>query len=87
MSRVLELCGVVKRYPGNPPVNALAGVDLAVDAGEMVVVIGPSGSGKSTLMNIIGALQRPTEGVVRIDGVATDRLGDRRLSALRGRRI
>jgi putative ABC transport system ATP-binding protein len=84
---VLELHGVVKEYPGSPPVRALAGVDLTVESGEFVVVMGPSGSGKSTLMNIVGALQRPTSGTVRIDGVPTSILRDGRLSAVRGRRI
>jgi len=78
---------VVKEYPGSPPIRALAGVDLTVDSGEFVVVVGPSGSGKSTLMNIVGALQRPSEGTVRIDGVSTSSLRDGRLSAVRGRRI
>ena len=59
---------MVKGYPGSPPVRALDGVDLTVDAGEFVVVVGPSGSGKSTLMNVVGALQRPSAGTVRIDG-------------------
>jgi len=87
MMPVLELHGVVKEYPGAPPIRALAGVDLTVNSGEFVVVVGPSGSGKSTLMNIVGALQRPTEGTVRIDGMATSSLRDGRLSAVRGRRI
>jgi len=87
MTSVLELHGVVKEYPGSPPIRALAGVDLIVESGEFVVVVGPSGSGKSTLMNIVGALQRPSEGTVRIDGVATSSLRDGRLSAVRGRRI
>jgi len=87
MTAVLELHGVVKEYPGSPPIRALAGVDLTVDSGEFVVVVGPSGSGKSTLMNIVGALQRPSEGTVRIDGVSTSSLRDGRLSAVRGRRI
>ena len=87
MTAVLELEAVVKQYPGSPPVRALDGVDLAVAEGEMVVVVGPSGSGKSTLMNVVGALQRPSEGTVRIDGIPTSRLRDRRLAAVRGRRI
>jgi len=87
MTAVLELHGVVKEYAGSPPVRALAGVDLTVNSGEFLVVVGPSGSGKSTLMNIVGALQRPTSGTVRIDGVATSSLRDGRLSAVRGRRI
>ncbi len=87
MSPVLELNGVVKQYPGAPPVRALAGVDLVVESGEFLVVVGPSGSGKSTLMNVIGALQRPTAGTVRIDGVGTTSLRDAQLAAVRGQRI
>ncbi|MCU1398153.1 MAG: transporter [Acidimicrobiales bacterium] len=87
MTAVLELREVLKEYPGSPPVRALDGVDLTVDSGEFVVVVGPSGSGKSTLMNVVGALQRPSAGIVRIDGVATSSLRDGRLSSVRGRRI
>ncbi len=86
-SPVLELSGVVKEFPGHPPVRALGGVDLVVERGEMLVVVGPSGSGKSTLMNVIGALQRPTQGTVRIDGVATSAMRDRQLARIRGRSI
>jgi putative ABC transport system ATP-binding protein len=84
---VLELIGVAKHYPGNPPVRALDGVDLTVAAGEFVVIVGPSGSGKSTLINVVGALQRPTSGTVRIDGHDVNSLRDSRLAAVRGRRI
>ena len=84
---VLEMEGVVKRYPGSPPVQALDGIDLTVGSGEFVVIVGPSGSGKSTLINVVGALQRPTRGTVRIDGHDVGRLRDARLAALRGRRI
>ncbi len=87
MTAVLEMEGVVKRYPGNPPIEALGGIDLTVRGGEFVVIVGPSGSGKSTLINVVGALQRPTAGTVRIDGHDVGRLGDGRLAALRGRRI
>jgi putative ABC transport system ATP-binding protein len=87
VSAVLELEGVVKEYPGSPPVRALDGVDLVVADGEHVVVVGPSGSGKSTLMNIVGALQRPTSGTVRVDGIDVSSLRDARLAAVRGRRI
>jgi putative ABC transport system ATP-binding protein len=83
----LELDGVAKHYPGSPPVRALDGVDLTVAAGEFVVIVGPSGSGKSTLINVIGALQRPTAGTVRIDGHDVGALRDSRLAAVRGRRI
>jgi putative ABC transport system ATP-binding protein len=85
--KVLELAGVTKHYPATPPVRALDGVDLSVAAGEFVVIAGPSGSGKSTLINIVGALQRPTAGTVRIDGHDVSALRDSRLAAVRGRRI
>jgi putative ABC transport system ATP-binding protein len=84
---VLELVDVAKHYPANPPVKALDGVDLSVDAGEFVVIVGPSGSGKSTLINVVGALHRPTSGTVRIDGNDVGRLSDAKLAAVRGRRI
>ena len=84
---VLELHGVTKHYPGTPPVHALDGVDLTVNGGEFVVIVGPSGSGKSTLINVVGALQRPSTGTVRIDGHDVSRLRDARLAAVRGRRI
>jgi putative ABC transport system ATP-binding protein len=83
----LELVGAEKLYPGNPPVRALAGVDLVVDAGEMVAVIGPSGSGKSTLLHLIGALDRPSGGTVRVADHDLGGLDDRQLSALRARSI
>jgi putative ABC transport system ATP-binding protein len=81
---VLELRGVVKAY-GN--VSVLHGIDLRVDAGELVAVVGPSGSGKSTLLHIMGTLERPTSGVVRINGVDAARLGDRQVADVRARDI
>jgi putative ABC transport system ATP-binding protein len=72
-------------YPGG--VSALADVSLDIYAGELVAIIGPSGSGKSTLLNVIGTLDRPTSGVVRISGLDVATLGDRYLSALRAREI
>ncbi len=86
-STVLELRDVVKEYAGTPPVRALDGVDLSVRRGEMVGIVGPSGSGKSTLLNLLGLLDRPTEGTIALDGVLVAGLRDRQLSALRGRRI
>ncbi len=85
MSRLnaLELGGVTKVYPGHPPVVALGGISLSVEPGEMVAVVGPSGSGKSTLLHVIGTLDRPTEGVVKIAGHEVSALSDRRLSAAR----
>jgi putative ABC transport system ATP-binding protein len=84
---VLQLRDAVKEYPGSPPVRALDGVSLDVVTGEMVAIVGPSGSGKSTLLHMIGALDRPSHGVVRVAGADLSRLDDRQLSALRARRI
>jgi putative ABC transport system ATP-binding protein len=84
---VLELVDVVREYPATPPVRALDGVSLTVTAGEWVTFVGPSGSGKSTLLNLIGALDRPTSGTVRIGGHDLAGLSDAELSALRGRAL
>jgi putative ABC transport system ATP-binding protein len=84
---VLELVDVTKTYGEQPPVPALRGISLRVDAGELVAVVGPSGSGKSTLLHVMGTLERPSGGVVRIDGVDVAGLGDRRLADLRATRI
>lgn len=84
---VLELVDVVKEYPGDPPVVALAGVSLRVEAGELVAILGPSGSGKSTLLHVMGTLERPTRGVVRIAGEDTSTMSDKQLSGLRARRL
>lgn len=84
---VMELIGVQKSYPGNPPVEALRGIDLTINEGELIGLVGTSGSGKSTMLNIMGALDHPTEGKVRIQGQDLSALSDRQLSSLRGRRI
>ena len=84
---VLELAGVIKESPGDPPVAALAGVDLRIGAGELAAIIGPSGSGKSTLLHVMGTLERPTQGVVRIAGEDTTTMSDKQLSGLRARRL
>ena len=84
---VLELDAVTKIYGEQPPVAALRGVSFTVRRGELVAIVGPSGSGKSTLLHVMGTLERPTSGVVRIDGVDAARLPDRELSRLRARRI
>jgi putative ABC transport system ATP-binding protein len=82
---VIELNDVRKAYAGG--VEALRGVTLAVEPGEMVAIVGPSGSGKSTLLHLIGTLDRPSSGTVRIDDHDVSRLSDRELSALRARTI
>ncbi|MBA2719473.1 MAG: ABC transporter ATP-binding protein [Chloroflexi bacterium] len=84
---VIELHGVGRRYPGAPPVDALVGVDLTIDAGELLAIVGPSGSGKSTLLHVLGTLDRATSGEVIVAGADVSRLSDRRLSALRAWRI
>ncbi|MGC4756235.1 ABC transporter ATP-binding protein [Micromonospora trifolii] len=80
---VLNVEGVRRTYPGG--VTALDDVSLTVRAGEMLAIVGPSGSGKSTLLNIMGTLDLPTSGRVRVAGQEVTALSDRRLSALRGR--
>lgn len=82
MTAVMEMIDVVRSY-GSPPTVALAGVDLRIEEGEMVAVVGPSGSGKSTMLNLMGTLDRATSGEVRIAGVDVSSLDDSRLSALR----
>jgi putative ABC transport system ATP-binding protein len=87
VTAVLELDGVTKVYGEQPPVPALRGVSFCVQRGELVAIVGPSGSGKSTLLHVMGTLERPTGGVVRIDGVDAAQLDDRALSRLRARQI
>jgi len=84
---VLELVDVVKEYPADPPVVALAGVSLRIEAGELVAIVGPSGSGKSTLLHVMGTLERPTRGILRVAGEDTSTLSDNQLSGLRARRL
>ncbi|HEX9342554.1 MAG TPA: ABC transporter ATP-binding protein [Actinomycetota bacterium] len=82
---VLELRGVRKVYPG--PLEVLHGIDLTIEQGELVAILGPSGSGKSTLLHLMGTLDRPSSGTVEVDGHDVAGMSDRALSALRVRRI
>jgi putative ABC transport system ATP-binding protein len=85
MSAVVELSEVTKTYPGG--VTAVDAVSVTVEAGELVAIAGPSGSGKSTMLHLIGTLDRPSGGTVLVEGRDVSRMSDRRLSALRARRI
>ncbi|HVE23949.1 MAG TPA: ATP-binding cassette domain-containing protein, partial [Sporichthya sp.] len=84
---VLELEAVTKVYGEQPPVPALAGVSFSVRRGELMAIVGPSGSGKSTLLHVMGTLEQPTSGAVRINGIDAAALDDRALSLLRARQI
>ncbi len=84
---VLELDAVTKVYPSRPPVTALRGVTLRIDTGELVAIVGPSGSGKTTLLHLMGTLDRPSSGRVRVTGRDVAALGDRQVSMLRAGRI
>ncbi len=85
---MIRLRKISKVYrPGGMPVHALRSVDLEIEDGGFVAIMGASGSGKSTLMNIIGCLDRPTEGVYELDGVRASSLSDDRLAYIRNRRI
>jgi putative ABC transport system ATP-binding protein len=85
----LEARGVRKEYrlTRTNVYEALRGVDLVVQRGELCAIVGPSGSGKSTLMNILSTLDRPTRGAVLVDGIDTSRMGDAEIAALRNRKI
>jgi putative ABC transport system ATP-binding protein len=84
---VLEVDQVTKVYPSEPPVTALRGVSFSIGRGELVGIVGPSGSGKTTLLHLMGSLDRPSSGTVRVTGLDVGRLSDRELAALRATRI
>jgi putative ABC transport system ATP-binding protein len=84
---VLELEEVTRTYTGTPPVQALRGVSFAVAAGELGAIVGPSGSGKSTLLHLMGTLDRPSSGTVRVTGLDVAAMSDREVSALRASSI
>jgi putative ABC transport system ATP-binding protein len=85
--RILELEAVTKTYGSEQPVHALRGVSLTVRRGELLAVVGPSGSGKSTLLHVMGTLDRPSTGVVRLTGLDVARMSDRELASVRATRI
>jgi putative ABC transport system ATP-binding protein len=87
VSAVVELRAAALTYPGPPPVPALRPTDLTVAAGEYVAVVGPSGSGKSTLLNVLGLLDRPTQGSYLLDGHDVGALAEADRTALRARRV
>ena len=85
---LIEVAGVTKTYDiGDTTVHALRGVDVAIDHGEFVAIMGPSGSGKSTLMHILGCLDAPTSGSYLLDGVEVAALDDIELAHIRNRKI
>ena len=86
MTTIVEAMNLKKMYLlGKVPVNALRGVNLKVESGDFLAILGPSGSGKSTLLNLIGALDKPTEGKLLIEGVDVSTLNDNQLTDLRRR--
>ena len=85
---LLELAGVVKTYPATPePLRVLVGVDFVLEAGSSAAIVGPSGCGKSTLLNLMGTLDRPDSGTIRIAGEDITALRDAALARLRNRTI
>jgi putative ABC transport system ATP-binding protein len=84
---VILLRGVSKTFEGKRKVTALEGIDLSIAKGEMASLVGPSGSGKSTMLNLIGGLDRPTQGEVELDGQPLSKLGDDDLTRVRRDKI
>jgi putative ABC transport system ATP-binding protein len=85
---IIELTGVVKTYrSGKLEYPALRGVDLTINRGEMVSIVGPSGSGKSTILNMVTGIDRPTAGRVAVDGRQIDAMSEEQLAAWRGRHV
>ena len=88
MTAMITIEGMTKVYKmGDIEVHALRGVDVTINKGEFVAIMGPSGSGKSTLMNMIGCLDTPTEGRYALDGIEVASLNDNQLSAVRARKL
>ncbi len=88
MTAILELKGITRSYnTGQIKVQALKGVDLTIDKGDFVSIMGPSGSGKSTILNLIGCLDLPTKGTYKINGVHVEKLRDGKLAEIRNQFI
>ena len=88
MPSLIELTDVTKIYRmGEMNVNALAGVSLTIDSGDLVAIMGPSGSGKSTIMNILGCLDVPSDGTYLLDGEHVGRMNDDELAQIRNRKV
>ena len=84
---VVQLHSLGRTFPSTPPVRALSQVELSVERGSYVAIVGPSGSGKSTLLNVVGLLDRPTSGTYLLDGIDTASLADAHRAGLRSERI
>jgi len=84
---VVEMSGLAKTYEGARPIDALVGCDLRIERGEYLAIMGPSGSGKSTLFNMIGALDKPSNGEITVGGVSLPKLSSRQLAYFRGKHI
>jgi putative ABC transport system ATP-binding protein len=88
LAPLIELAGVEKTYRmGKVDYRALRGVDLSINAGEMVAVVGPSGSGKTTILNLITGIDRPTAGEVTVDGLRLDEMSEEQLAVWRGANV
>jgi len=85
---MIELAGITKEYQmGTQTVHALRGVDMTIQDGAFVAIMGPSGSGKSTLMNVVGCLDQPTSGMYKLDGIDVSQMSDDELARVRNKRI
>ena len=85
---MIKLQGITKEYHmGTQTVHALCGVDMIVEDGEFLAIMGPSGSGKSTMMNMIGCLDQPTSGSYELDGIDVSEMSDDELAQVRNKRI
>lgn len=84
---IVELADVTRLFPGPPAVQALRGVDLVLERGDFLAIVGPSGSGKSTMLNTLGLLDRPSSGAYRFEGIDTSELTEDERAALRGRAL